>query len=346
MKLFTQIILILILFLRTGNLLSSENLFNVNNILLDKKDNNSIKELANQAIKQGFQQLIERILLKQDVPKTKGLSLANIRELVTYYNISKNSEEENNKVNFSVTFDRDKIHDLFYNRQILYSDISQKELYILPVLLKQDEMYIFSNNYFYKNWNSFEKNQLIEFILPLENIETIQIITKFKNNLIDLEMNTLFKEYMNKDLAIVLIEKNNSEDEKIYLKARIHDKIISKSIRIKKKDLNHSELNKKIIEITKEEIIDLVKSQNLIDVRTPSFLNVRLDLNKKKNLVWLNSKLKNIDLVENIYVQEFNKDHVKLRIKYLGKLEKIIKQLQNQEINLQLANDQWLIRAL
>jgi len=68
--------------------------------------------------------------------------------------------------------------------------------------------------------------------------------------------------------------------------------------------------------------------------------------NKKKNLVWLNSKLKNIDLIENIYVQEFNKDHVKLRIKYLGKLEKIIKQLKNQEINLQLANDQWLIRAL
>ena len=346
MKLFTQIILILILFLRTGNLLSSENLFNVNNILLDKKDNNSIKELANQAIKEGFHQLIERILLKQDVPKTKSLSLANIRELVTYYNISKNSEEENNKVNFSVTFDRDKIHDMFYKRQILYSDISQKELYILPILLRQDEMYIFSNNYFYKNWNSIEKNQLIEFILPLENIETIQIITKFKNNLIDLEMNTLFKEYMNKDLAIVLIEKNNSEDEKIYLKARIHDKIISKSFRIKKKDLNHSELNKKIIEITKGEIIDLVKSQNLIDVRTPSFLNVRLDLNKKKNLVWLNSKLKNIDLIENIYVQEFNKDHVKLRIKYLGKLEKIIKQLKNQEINLQLANDQWLIRAL
>ena len=39
------------------------------------------------------------------------------------------------------------------------------------------------------------------------------------------------------------------------------------------------------------------------------------------NLVELNLRIKNIDLIENIYVQEFNKDYMKLRIKYLGKLE-------------------------
>ena len=37
--------------------------------------------------------------------------------------------------------------------------------------------------------------------------------------------------------------------------------------------------------------------------------------------------IKNIDSIENIYVQEFNKDYMSLRIKYLGKLDKIINQL-------------------
>jgi hypothetical protein len=346
MKLFTLIVLILIVFLRTGNLLSSENLFNVNNILLERKDNKSIKELANQAIKEGFNQLTERILLKQDISKIANLSLPNIKALVTYYNISKNSAEEKNKVNFSVTFDREKIHDLFYKRQILYSDISEKEFYILPILLKKNEMFIFSNNYFYENFNNIKKNELIEFILPLENIEIIQIINQSKNSLIELEMNLLFKEYMNKNFAIVLIENNNSEDEKIYLKARVQDKIISKSFKTKKEDLTTLEFNDKIINEIKDQIIDLVKSQNLIDVRTPSFLNVRLDLNKKNNLVALNSKLESIDLIESIYVQEFNKDYAKLKIKYLGKLDKIIKQLKNQKIILHLANDQWLIKTL
>ena len=54
----------------------------------------------------------------------------NIKELVTFYNISKNNEQDNNKVNFSVTFDKDKVHDLFYKREISYSDIAEKEFYI------------------------------------------------------------------------------------------------------------------------------------------------------------------------------------------------------------------------
>ena len=39
-------------------------------------------------------------------------------------------------------------------------------------------IFIFSNNFFYDNWNKIEKDELIEFILPLENIEIIQNINR------------------------------------------------------------------------------------------------------------------------------------------------------------------------
>ena len=110
--------------------------------------------------------------------------------------------------------------------------------------------------------------------------------------------------------------------------------------------MTENKFNEKIVLEIKDEIINLVKSQNLIDIRTPSFLNVKFNLNKKNNLVLLNSRIKNIDLIENIFVQEFNKDYVNLKIKYLGKLEKIINQLNNENISLQLVNDEWLIKAL
>ena len=41
-------------------------------------------------------------------------------------------------------------------------------------------------------------NDLIEFILPLENIEIIQSINQNKNNLISIETNDIFKEYSEK----------------------------------------------------------------------------------------------------------------------------------------------------
>ena len=144
MKLYLKIIFILIVFLKTETLFSKNNLFNVNNIELEKKVKTSNKVLADQAIKKGFNQLIAKILLKEDEDKLSDLSFSSIRRLVSYYQIKNISAEkkEGEFVNFSVTFDKDKIHDLFYQRGISYSEISDKELYILPLLIKNN---IYSN---------------------------------------------------------------------------------------------------------------------------------------------------------------------------------------------------------
>ena len=58
------------------------------------------------------------------------------------------------------------------------------------------------------------------------------------------------------------------------------------------------------------------------------------------------SRIKNIDLIDSIYVQELTKDYTRLRIKYLGKLENIINQLKNQNIDLKLIGDNWIIKVL
>ena len=348
MKMYKLIIFILVVFLKTETLLSENNLFNVNNIKLEKKDKITNNDLANQAIKKGFDQLITKILLEQDIKKLSNLNFSSIKQLVTYYQISNIADGETKEelVNFSITFDKDKIHELFYEKGILYSKITDKELFILPILIKNNEIFIFSNNFFYENWNKFYENDLIEFILPQENIEILQLVNKNKTNLIELNLNTIFKEYPKNNLAIILIEDNNSNNIKAYIKSKIQEKNISKNFNFKKQNLIPKEFYEKIIIDFKKELVNLVKAQNLIDIRTPSFLNVKLHLDKKSNLVELNLKIKNIDLIENIFVQEFNKDAMNLRIKYLGKLDKIINQLKKEDINLKLIDDQWVIKTL
>ena len=348
MKFHKQLILILIVFFKTETVFSENNLFSVNNLILEKKDNISNNALTDMAIKKGFNSLIERILLKKDIDKLANLSFSSIKELVMFYQITDMLEKkiDGEFVNFSVTFDKLKIHDLFYKKGILYSDISNKEIYVLPVLIKGSEIFIFNNNFFYENWNKFNENNLAEFVLPLENIEIIKTVNDFKDNLISLNLKNLFEEYSDKNLALILIEVNLNSVRKVFIKSILQGKTISKSLNFKNQNFNTKALYEKIIIDTKYELINLVKSENLIDIRTPSFLNVKLDLNKKSNLVELNSRIKDIDSIEGIYVQEFNKNYMDLKIKYLGKLNKIINQFKKEKIDLQLINDQWIIKTL
>ena len=57
MKSYKLILLILIVFLKTGNVLSNTNIFNVNNIEIEKKDKTTNELLANLAIKKAFKEL-------------------------------------------------------------------------------------------------------------------------------------------------------------------------------------------------------------------------------------------------------------------------------------------------
>ena len=171
-------------------------------------------------------------------------------------------------------------------------------------------------------------------------------INQAKKSLLDLNLELIFKEYVSKNVALILIEQSHASVNKIYMKSRVQDKIISKSFNLKKENLELEKLKEKIIFLIKDEIINLVKSRNLIDIRTPSFLNAKLNLDKKNNLFVFNTKIRKIDLIDKIFVQEFNKDFVNLKIKYLGKLEKIINELKKENIELKLINDQWLVKIL
>ena len=344
-KLFTVIVVI---FFKTGNVFSSQNIFNVNNIEITKKNDVSNNKLVNKGIKKGFQELIDKILLNEDKKQLTYLELSEIKDLVLYYQVSKASDENKTKekIIFNVFFDKEKIHNLFFTKDISYSNIINKNIYILPILKKADEYFIFNKNFFYDKWNEIYKTELLEFNLLSENIETIEKINIFKNNLLKLSLKEIFKEYYNENIALLIIEEKKTSDIEVFLRSKILDRNIVKRIKFKKNDLNPYALNEKLITEVKEEIINIVKSQNLIDVRTPSFLNVKLAVSKNNNLEELNKRLKKIDLIQRVFVQEFNNKDISLKIKYLGKLDRVIKSLEDLDIILKLKEDQWSLKII
>ena len=69
-------------------------------------------------------------------------------------------------------------------------------------------------------------------------------------------------------------------------------------------------------------------------------------MNKKNNLVEFDNRLKKIDLVDDFYVQRLNKDFVLIKIKFLGKIKKIIRKFKDQKLNLKMTDGQWEIEII
>ena len=66
------------------------------------------------------------------------MEFSQIKDLVLYYKVSRETENKNKseKLIFNIFFDREKIHDLFFAKGILYSNITNKNFYLLPILKK------------------------------------------------------------------------------------------------------------------------------------------------------------------------------------------------------------------
>ncbi len=338
---------ILIILFKTETVLSDNNIFNVNNIEISKETSKNKEKLINDAFKKAFDKLINRLLLEEDYKRISKTNLEQIRKLISYYQITNEDEDkENNNVKINVFFDKDKMHDFFFGKNILYSDIINTEVILFPLLKKEDQYYIYTQNYFYENWSEEKSDNLIQYILTTENIENIQRINLNKDNIYKIEVSDFFKEYETDNIVFANIEvkKNTAE---VFLNTRIEGKKINKNLSIKKKEnLNEKEFYREIIFEINNIIRDLIKSQNLIDVRTPSFLNVEIKLNKKSNLVEFSNRLNKIELIDNFYVQKLNKDYVLVKIKYLGKINKIINKLKDQNINLKMIAGQWQLTII
>ena len=346
MKNFNFILFILIILFKTGNVLSIESIFTVNNIQVNKNTFKNKEELINIAFKKGFEKLNSKILLEKDYIKTKNISLRSIKNLVSHYQIVKNKEENiKGYESINLYFKRDKMYNFYNQNNIKYSDVSGKILKILPVLILNNEIFIYDNNFFYENWikNNEKKEKVnIEYIFPLENIETIETIKKNQNDLELISLNDIFDLDNEKDNLLVIID-YNSEKTKFFLQGTISSKKIIKNLSIDDQTVNKNDYTD-ILKYLKKEILELVKSQNIIDIGAPSFLNVNLELKRQNDLFRFQNILNEVDLIENFNVRDFNNKFAYINIKYYGKINKIKEKLIQKGIDINFTNNQWSAR--
>lgn len=349
MKKFLFILITLMIFFKTGNVLSEQSIFTVNNLKMIKKNYNNNDDLTNDAFKKGFKKLNKKILLDKDFKKIEKTSLKTIKNLISHYQIlNSNDKIENEFIEFNIFFKRDKIYNFYFKNNIKYSDISDKSLMILPVLILDKEVLIYEKNFFYENWISNKEDDYneshLEFILPIENIEVIDSIKKNRENLEAVKLSEIFDESKDKDNLYIIIDYNR-EMTKVFLKGNISKKKIVKNIKITSENDDKNISLEQILITLKKEILEIIKSQNIIDVRTPSFLNVNLLIKEQNDLLKTQNILNDEDLIESFYVNEFNNRIANIKIKYYGKINKITEKLYKRGLNFETDGESWKVRV-
>ena len=353
MNKFFCIFYILLFITKTENVLSKNLIYDVNNIEIESKISNSLnnKKLIELAFKKAFIIFVDKTLLRADAKILYKTKSEVIKDLVLTYQIIKNEKSYNNKnlSIFNIKFDPKKINTFLAKREMSYADISNISLTLLPVLIKGQDIFLYEENFFYKNWlelkekekNSYEA--LITYNLALENIEDLEYINSIKKNinLIDIKKINSFNKDTNYALLIIYSVENNF---KAFIKTSIKNKEIDRNIKLNFYAEDENKSYQEAIISIKKEINQIWKEQNLIDVKTPSFLDFFLEIEKINDYLKLKLILDDIDIIENYSVLEITKDYAKIRIKYKGKLSKIKNKFSSYKTNLKIKNNVWKLK--
>ena len=349
---FFFIFCIIVLLFKTQTVFSNNLIYDVNNIVVSGRinSNSDKKKLIKSSFRKAFIIFINKTLLKNDAVNLYSTKINTIEDLVFAYQVVKNKKnKKENILMVNVKFDQKKIINFLAQNKISYADVENISLTLLPVFIKEKEVFIYADNFFYNNWiksqNKKENNNdiLIKYNLALENAEDLQYINSNKNNLELIDVKKISSLDSEKNYAILIIY--FTEDKfRAYVKTYIRNKKIDKNVELKIYPENDKKTYEEAMLTLKEEIKQIWKSQNLIDVNTPSFLDLVLDVQKINDYLILSSIFDSIDVIENYSVLEMTNEHTKIRLRYKGKLNKLNDKLLQKKVNIKIVDNTWMVK--
>ena len=340
------ILSIIVFLFKTETVFSAETIYDVNNIQVSGKLNSNLdnNKLIEEAFRKAFLIFINKTLLEKDIETLSKTNIQIIKDFIFTHQITsqKKSIDEEIILTVNVKFDPKKINNYLSINNISYADISEISISILPILRKENNLFIFSDNFFYNEWNKTENDkknteaQLINYNLALENAEDLFYINNNRENLELIDINKLnsLSEEKNKIFLIFTL----NEDAKVFIKAYFNEKEVIKNITLNN---NSTDDYNSLIMNVKDLINQIWKEQNLIDINTPAYLDIIFDIKKINDFLKFRTFLDTLDIIDNYSILEITNKYAKIRMKYKGKISNLREKFLNEKININIENNEW-----
>ena len=344
MKKIVFFLLLILLFLyKTQNVFAYQDAFTVDKIIIEGeiKQNNYKERYIDIAFRKGFEKLLRNILKIEDQKKIFNTELAIIKSFVQSYRVVDEQEIEGKyRVEISLSFKEESINQFFQKKGIPYSASQSFETLIYPIFIKNSELQVFSGNKFFEEWNMKKEFEGVNFILPVESLDDLVFIKKNKDDLEEIDIQSLVDKYEIKNSAILIL-RYDENILNVFIKTDFKGFKKLKKIDIFVKDLENKKVREETILKLKSIVHDMWKEQNLIDASTPSYLTLNVQFYESHNLREVLSKIKKISIIKSHNIQELNKNNAVIKIKYLGKIKSLENFLTQSGFRIKIQDNEW-----
>ena len=323
---------------------SQENIFIVNKVkVTGQVDKNfSRKNYINEALSKSFKMLMSKILVSSDLGKTGKVKLNEIKSFINSFQIlSENYKKGNYEVSFKIFYNEKKIKDFLANNNISYSQPSKITVVFFPALFVEEQMQSYNKNYFYKKWLEVEiENKLIDFILPIEDLDDLLKLEKMKNNIKDFDAKNLVKKYDVENYVFLFMYYDNKKLN-THLRANFDGNEINKNFSYEITNIKNEEKLNFVLKDLKIKITDLWKEMNFINLLMPLSINVKFKHNNIKNLDKIKNILYKIKLIDNYTLEDFDIHYSHFKIYYYGNPKKLKSELFKFGYDLKDSQNHW-----
>ena len=323
--------------------------FNVNDIDISRpfEINFDKNEVIDDGFKKAFFQLISSILNSSDQKKINKIKLNEIKGMIESFSIKEEKFiNEIYHLSLGVSFNKKKIFNYLEKKNIFPSIPIKNKFLFIPVVIDEQkrDLLIFNDNKIFNKWNEDkEKYELIEYILPTEDLEDINLIKKRYDLIEQYNFKEIIDKYYLDDSIISLIFKNEKE-VRVLSRITVNEKVVIKNQSFSNINMNNNEHIKSMITDLKIIYEDYWKNFNKINTSIKLSLSIKVNTLNNLKISNFEKILSETDLIYDFKVSKFDKEFIYYQIIFNGTPDFFLKSMKDNNFNFDTQNKIWVLK--
>ena len=319
--------------------------FDIKNIQISKQfDMNFQKiDVLDEGFKIAYNDLILSITKSKDQNKLNDLSLFEIKTMIDNFSIKEEKFiDDIYYVNLDVTFNKKKVFSFLEKKNIFPSLPKKKKILFIPVVIQEENknINIFSENIFYQNWLINDNKNQLNYVLPVDDLEDIQIIKSKYEYLENYDFKEIINKYSLDNYIIALIYKNNT-DLRVLSKIKLSDKMVLDNRKFKD-FTDKSSFN--IINKLKLIYEDYWKKENQINTSIKLPISIAINVSDVEKIEDFEKTINKFDLVSSFNVSKIDNINIYYKVIFNGTPQAFIIGMQSSGFDLDIKNKIWILK--